>query len=131
MAALGDELITASLTIQTAPIGPSRRRFANAAAIISTRKNPDELIAHLKAIEVRFGRRRGRQWGPRVLDLDIILWSGGMWASQELTIPHPAFRSRAFVLGPLAAIAPQWRDPVSNLAVRQLKARLDRRRPQP
>jgi 2-amino-4-hydroxy-6-hydroxymethyldihydropteridine diphosphokinase len=59
-----------------------------------------------------------------VLDLDIVLWSGGAWASPGLTIPHPRFRTRQFVLGPAASIAPTWRDPLSGLTLRQLAYRL-------
>uniref|UniRef100_UPI0015771B8A 2-amino-4-hydroxy-6- hydroxymethyldihydropteridine diphosphokinase n=1 Tax=Sphingomonas bacterium TaxID=1895847 RepID=UPI0015771B8A len=78
-----------------------------------------------------FGRRRGRRWGARVLDLDIVLWSGGSWRSPGLTIPHPAFRDRRFVLDPMVALAPRWRDPVTGLTIRQLAAQLTRRRPLP
>jgi len=85
------------------------------------------MLARLKAIERAFGRRPGRRWGDRVLDLDIIGWSGGIWASRGLSIPHAAFRERGFVLGPLVEIAPTWRDPVTWLTVRQLLARLDRK----
>jgi 2-amino-4-hydroxy-6-hydroxymethyldihydropteridine diphosphokinase len=64
-----------------------------------------------------------------VLDLDIILWSGGVWAGGGLVIPHPSFRERRFVLDPLAEIAPDWRDPLSGASVRQLLARLARPSP--
>lgn len=109
--------------IATAPIGPSTRRFANAAALLESDLPPPALLKALKAIEARFGRRAGRRWGARVLDLDIILWSGGGWVSPGLVIPHPAWRGRGFVLGPLAMIAPDWRDPVSGARVRHLAAR--------
>lgn len=123
-------LLAQSVTIHSRPIGPSLRTFANAAAIVETRLNPLELLARLKRIEHKLGRRqRGRRWQARVIDLDIVLWSGGPWATPELTVPHTEFRKRAFVLGPLAAIAGDWRDPVTSLSVRQLKARLDRKRP--
>ncbi len=113
--------------IQSAPLGPSLRRYANGAALVETRLDPPELLALLKRIEREFGRRSGgRRWGSRVLDLDIVLWSGGRWSSPELTIPHREFRKRSFVLDPAAAIAPRWRDPVSGLSVRQLRARLTR-----
>lgn len=92
------------------------------AAIVETDEAPGALLARLKAIEAAFGRRRGQCWGARVIDLDIILWSGGAWASPGLTIPHPAFRGRDFVLRPLAQIAPGWRDPVSGRTIRQLVA---------
>lgn len=121
-----------SRTIHTAPIGPSRRRYANAAAILRTAMSPPELLDHLKALEAAFGRQTsGQRWGARVLDLDIILWSGGIWASSGLGIPHAAFRGRDFVLRPAAEIAGDWRDPVSGLTLRHLKARLDRKRPLP
>ena len=113
--------------VASAPLGPSLRRFANTVALIETDDDPPALLARLKAIERGFGRRRGRRWGPRVIDLDLLLWSGGCWASSGLTVPHPAFRTRGFVLAPLAAVAPGWRDPVSGLTVRQLLARLRRR----
>lgn len=116
----------------TPPLGPSRRRYANAAALVKTKLEPDTLLDHLKAIEPRFGRRRGGQrWGARVLDLDIVLWNAGAWSSRELTIPHTAFRQRAFVLHPTAAVAPTWRDPLTGLTLRQLRARLTQPRPLP
>ena len=111
----------------SAPIGPSRRRYANAAAIIRTRLDPPGLLAHLKAIERRFGRRPGGQrWRARVLDLDIILWSGGTFTARTLTVPHAAFRQRDFVLAPARAIAGTWRDPKTGLTIRHLAHRLRR-----
>jgi 2-amino-4-hydroxy-6-hydroxymethyldihydropteridine diphosphokinase len=64
-----------------------------------------------------------------VLDLDIVLWSGGSYAAPDLIVPHPLFRVRDFVLAPAAQIAASWRDPVTGLTVRQLHARLVRARP--
>ena len=121
-------VVTASRIILSRPIGPSRRSYANAVAHIESELNPPALLAWLKTIEFAFGRRRGQRWGARVLDLDIIFWSGGAWASKNLSIPHPRFDERGFVLGPLATITPQWRDPLTRLSVKQLKARLDRAR---
>lgn len=115
--------------VATAALGPAGRGFANAVAILEARLAPGEMLAALKAIERGFGRRRGRRWGPRVLDLDIILWSGGVWSEGALTVPHPAFRARRFVLDPLAAVAADWPDPITGLAVRQLRDRLARPRP--
>ena len=113
----------------TPALGPAGRGFANAVAIVESRLEPDELLAELKALERGFGRRPGLRWGPRVLDLDIILWSGGAWRGPGPTVPHPAFRERAFVLRPLAEIAPAWRDPRSGATMRQLLARLTAPRP--
>ena len=115
--------------LRTPALGPAGRAFANAAAIVTTELSPPELLAFLKTTERAFGRRRGRRWGPRVLDLDIILWSGGIWASGGLAIPHPEFRRRRFVLDPLATIAPGWCDPVTGLSVAQLRARAVDRTP--
>jgi len=66
-----------------------------------------------------------------VLDLDIVLWNGGAYAADDLVIPHPAFRIRAFVLVPAARIAGDWRDPLTGLTIRQLAARLTKPRPAP
>ncbi|PZQ59133.1 MAG: 2-amino-4-hydroxy-6-hydroxymethyldihydropteridine diphosphokinase [Sphingomonas taxi] len=122
---------TCSPIIASAPLGPSTRTFANAAVLLASDESPPALLARLKAIERAFGRRTGRRWGARVLDLDIVLWSGGRWRAPDLTVPHRDFRARAFVLAPLLAIAPGWRDPVGGLTVRQLHARLTRARPAP
>ena len=119
LAALGG-VVAASPMLHTAPLGPSKRRFANAVALIESDEAPPVLLARLKAIERGFGRRRGRSWGARVIDLDIILWSGGAWGEPALTVPHARFRERDFVLRPLLAVAPDWRDPVSGLSVRQI-----------
>lgn len=123
------KVVAASRVIETPPIGPSIRRFANAVVIIESEEGPVALLARLKAIERAFGRRRGERWGARVLDLDIILWSGGLWWSAGLTVPHTAFRARGFVLGPLAQIAPGWRDPLTHKTMRQLAFAATRRNP--
>jgi 2-amino-4-hydroxy-6-hydroxymethyldihydropteridine diphosphokinase len=123
------EVIARSRIMVSPPLGPSKRGYANAVAIIETELAPPALLACLKAIERAYGRRAGRRWGDRVLDLDIIGWSGGIWASNALSIPHPAFRTRRFVLTPLVEIAPGWRDPVTGLSARQLMFRNARRRP--
>lgn len=125
----GLHLSACSPILATPPIGPSRRTFANAAALIETGLTPPELLRRLKRIERDFGRRNGQRWGERTLDLDIILWSGGAWRGRHITVPHLAFRQRAFVLNPLASIAPHWRDPHSALTVRQLLARLKKPKP--
>ena len=129
--ALGElgEVEALSVVRATPALGPAGRGFANAAMILAADLAPDALLAELKRIERRFGRRGGRRWGPRVLDLDIILWSGGCWAEAGLVVPHPAFRTRGFVLDPLADVAPAWRDPVTGATVRQLRHRGRRRRP--
>ena len=130
--AIGDnlgEVSALSPAIRTSPVGPSQRRFANAALVVESDLVPPDMLEGLQVIETAMGRiRRGRRWQARTLDLDIVLWNGGIWASDDLAIPHPMFRRRSFVLGPAAAIAPSWRDPVTGLTLRQLDARLSRRR---
>lgn len=124
-----DTVVARSPTVASAPLGPSNRRYANAVALIETPEDPATLLVRLKRIERAFGRRPGRRWGSRVLDLDIILWSGGAWSSPGLTVPHAAFRERGFVLGPLATLAPHWRDPLTARTIRQLAHVVDRRHP--
>ncbi len=131
LSAVNLPLIAVSNTVQSRPIGPSSRTYANAVAVIETDLSPPALLDHLKSVERAFGRRSGQMWAARVIDLDIILWSDGVWASNKLCIPHAEFRKRAFVLGPLAKIAPDWRDPITALSIKQLKARLDRERALP
>ena len=126
--AIGGVVMTSKL-VTTAPLGPARRRFVNAAALIESDESPPELLARLKVIETAFGRRRGQRWTDRVIDLDIVLWSDGAWASDGLTVPHVDFRGRDFVLRPLAAIVPDWRDPLTGRTVRQLAAWRWRRLP--
>jgi 2-amino-4-hydroxy-6-hydroxymethyldihydropteridine diphosphokinase len=113
----------------TPALGPAGRGFANAVALVDSALDPPALLARLKQVERDFGRRPGRRWGPRVLDLDIILWSGGSWAGGGPVVPHPEFRRRRFVLEPLAELAPAWRDPITGATVRQLLHRLTRRHP--
>jgi 2-amino-4-hydroxy-6-hydroxymethyldihydropteridine diphosphokinase len=129
LAALG--ATTASAIRTTPALGPAGRSFANAVALVDSDLAPDALLAELKAIERAFGRRPGRRWGPRVLDLDIVLWSEGAWGGPGPILPHPEFRTRAFVLQPLAELAPGWRDPLTGATVRQLLARLTAPRPVP
>ena len=122
-------LFDASPIILNPAYGGAGRDFANTVALVESDLDPPEILKHLKAIERDFGRRRGRRWGPRVLDLDIVLWSGGRWKSRQLSIPHPLLARRSFVLAPLGAIAPNWRVR-GPLTVRHLAERLARRRSQ-
>jgi 2-amino-4-hydroxy-6-hydroxymethyldihydropteridine diphosphokinase len=108
--------------------GPAGRDFANAVALVESALPPPVMLDRLKRIERDFGRRRGKRWGPRVLDLDIAAWSGGVWNSRRLTVPHRHIARRAFVIHPLAAIAPRW-PLVGWLTARHLSARLARPRP--
>jgi len=121
-------LFDASPIVLNPALGRAGREFANAVALIESDLEPPAMLRQLKAIEREYGRRRGRRWGCRVLDLDVVAWSGGKWRSRRLTVPHPALETRSFVIGPLAALAPNW--PVRGaLAARHLAHRLARRAP--
>ena len=128
LAAEDVDIVALAPAIHTRPIGPSQRSYANSAALILTALAPDDLLALLKAVEARFGTRRGQRWSARTLDLDIIWWSGGTWRSHrpDLIVPHTAFRERRFVLHPAAMIAPHLRDPVTGRSIAQLLHRLTR-----
>ncbi|MGE4430457.1 MAG: 2-amino-4-hydroxy-6-hydroxymethyldihydropteridine diphosphokinase [Sphingobium sp.] len=118
-------LIARSPLWETPPVGPSLRRYANAALLVETAGHaPDAMLKRMKAMERVAGRRTRQRWGARPLDLDIILWNGGAWASPGLVIPHTAFRQRDFVLLPLNHIASNWRDPISGHSIAHLLARL-------
>ncbi len=124
-------LLLRSRTIASRPLGPSERTYANAAAVIESNMMPQAMLAVLQAIERDLGRvRSGQKWRARTMDLDIVLWSDGVWASPALTIPHREFRARHFVLDPLAEIVPNWRDPVTGQTVKHLRARHIKARPQ-
>ena len=86
------------------------------------------MLIALKRIERDLGRRPGRRWGSRVLDLDVVAWSGGRFESRRLSIPHPRMAERLFVLEPFAAVAPGWRVGI-GASVRHLLHRLGKRAP--
>ncbi|MCP5397496.1 MAG: 2-amino-4-hydroxy-6-hydroxymethyldihydropteridine diphosphokinase [Sphingomonadaceae bacterium] len=125
-------VLAQSPIITSAPIGPSQRRYANGAVVISTNREPEDLLESLQELEQVLGReRRGQRWRARTLDLDIVLWCGGILSQEHLQIPHPAFREREFVLGPAMAVAAGWRDPVTGLTIKQLHSRLTKPKPTP
>jgi 2-amino-4-hydroxy-6-hydroxymethyldihydropteridine diphosphokinase len=121
-------LFDASPIILNPAIGIGLRDFANAVAIVESAIEPPAMLRALKAVEQEFGRRPGKRWAPRVLDLDIAAWDGGSWRSRALTLPHVGLTQRPFVIGPLAAIAPLWQLEGHHNA-RHFAQRLARRRP--
>ena len=94
--------------------------YLNAAAVGFTTLSAPALLNRLMEIEREQGRERPFPMAARTLDLDLILYGGEVIDEPGLTVPHPRFRSRHFVLAPLAAIAPDMLDPVSGLTVREL-----------
>lgn len=110
--------------LQTAPLGPSKRRYANAALTARWPHGPQALLQLLKKVERDFGRRRGLRWGARVVDCDLLAFGTSRVRQKGLTVPHPRLHQRDFVLQPLEKIWPGWRHPVLHLSVRQMRARL-------
>ncbi|MEO6113526.1 MAG: 2-amino-4-hydroxy-6-hydroxymethyldihydropteridine diphosphokinase [Sphingomicrobium sp.] len=121
------ELFDASPIMLTRAVGGAGRDFANAVALVTSKLEPPRMLTALKRLEREFGRRPGRRWGERVLDLDIAAWSGGHLVSRRLTIPHAHLKGRDFVLVPLAMIAPGWRID-GAITARHLASRLGKRR---
>jgi 2-amino-4-hydroxy-6-hydroxymethyldihydropteridine diphosphokinase len=98
------ELLAVSDRYQTPPIGPSQPDYINAAARLQTSLSPESLLDRLQLIEQQQDRVRTVRWGPRTLDLDILLYDCIVQDTERLTIPHPRMAERAFVLLPLADI---------------------------
>jgi 2-amino-4-hydroxy-6-hydroxymethyldihydropteridine diphosphokinase len=122
--ALGEQLanLRVSALHDTEPVGVGPQpRFLNAAVTGETSLSARDLLDLLLAIERRFGRERPFPGAPRTLDLDLILYGDSVIDEPGLVVPHPRFRERAFVLGPLAEIAADWKDPVSGRTIEELR----------
>jgi 2-amino-4-hydroxy-6-hydroxymethyldihydropteridine diphosphokinase len=135
LAQAGLPVVARSTIRPTPPLGPRQRRFANAVVAVATHRPLPEILKLLQAIERDFGRRPGRRWGPRILDLDIVAAgaavtpaAGWRTAHRGLIVPHRGVASRRFVLDPLVELAGDWRHPVLHLTARQLRVRLRRPR---
>jgi len=99
--------VAASRLYASRPVGPADQPdYVNAVAHLVTRLSPLALLDQLQALEQRHGRVRGRRWGPRTLDLDLLLYDDRRLTLPRLTLPHPEMARRAFVLVPLAELAP-------------------------
>ncbi len=118
--------VTVSSRYDTAPVGVlgDQPTYLNAVLVGRTTLDAHALLRELQAIELADGRERPYANAPRTLDVDLILYGDLIVADDELVVPHARFRERAFVLEPLAEIAPDLMDPVAGLTVRELLARL-------
>lgn len=117
---------------RTAPVGPPQPDYINGCAILTVEKTQatltqtaETLMQTLLNVEAQFGRVRRERWGPRTLDLDLLLFEDLILKTPTLEIPHPRMRERAFVLVPLAEIVPHWIDPVTGKDITQLIESVD------
>ncbi len=118
-------IISVSPLYETAPWGvPGQRPFVNVVMEIRSAIGPMALLGLLKSLEYALGRRRGPRWGPRVIDLDLLFFGRCVMDTPALTIPHPRLQKRAFVLLPMAGIAPDFIHPVLGVSMRALLSRL-------
>ncbi|MGQ0679615.1 MAG: 2-amino-4-hydroxy-6-hydroxymethyldihydropteridine diphosphokinase [Actinomycetota bacterium] len=102
----GVEVTILSSVYETVPVGPPQAGFLNAAAEVRTDLSPQELVKVLKQIEEELGREAGERWGPRVIDLDLLLYGERTVDEPELKVPHAEFTNRAFALVPVLEIDP-------------------------
>lgn len=118
-------LLRVSSLYESAPVGPPQPRYLNAVAEVACDLPPQRLLAILQQIEREQGRERAERWGPRTLDLDLLLWEGRIVADPMLQIPHLGLHRRRFVLEPLAELCPQSVHPILGKTVRELLAGLE------
>lgn len=121
------QLVAASSMYRSAPLDAEGPDYVNAVAELRTELEPEPLLAQLQALEQRFGRQRAQRNAPRTLDLDLLLFGDRRIALPTLSLPHPRMYQRAFVLAPLAEIAPGLTCP-GGLDVAQTLARIEAQR---
>ena len=114
-----------SSIIKTNPIGwTDQPQFLNGVVKIETALSPFELLQTIKRIEIQIGRKKRRRWGPREIDLDILIYGDLVLGHPQLTIPHPEMIHRRFVLEPFSEIQPDFVHPTQNRTIRQLLLQL-------
>jgi 2-amino-4-hydroxy-6-hydroxymethyldihydropteridine diphosphokinase len=118
-------LVAQSQWYKTIAVGPAQPDYVNGCVVVQTRRSPPDLLHLLMEIEQQFGRQRTEPWGPRTLDLDLLLYNSVVLETPTLSLPHPHMTERAFVLVPLAELLPDWVHPVSGLTIQQHRDQVD------
>ncbi len=119
-------VLRCSSLFESAPVGPPQPHYLNAVVALECALPPQRLLCILKQIERDLGRQpAGPRWGPRPIDLDILLWEGEVVADANLQVPHLELHKRRFALEPLVELAPDVKHPVLGVPVKELLARLD------
>lgn len=116
----GVELEACSALLTTEPLGPPQPRYVNAVCRVRTTMSPRELLAVLVELESAGGRVRGERWGPRTLDLDLLMVEDVVMDDPTLTLPHAELARRRFVLEPLVQLDPELRHPVLDQSMSEL-----------
>ncbi|MBI2299092.1 MAG: 2-amino-4-hydroxy-6-hydroxymethyldihydropteridine diphosphokinase [Armatimonadetes bacterium] len=122
----GVDVTGCSSVYASPPMGPvAQGEFLNAAVAVETELAPRELLSACLAVEAAHGRERRERWGPRTLDIDVLWMEGVRLAEAGLSIPHPGLAERAFVLRPLAELAPELRLPDGRTAAAAVEELVD------
>ena len=120
----GTRIVKQSSLYESEPLGDAKTWFVNAVVELETECSADELLKRLKQIETAMGRKRvrGKRWGSRIIDLDVLFFDNEIINKRTLKVPHPELHNRRFVLAPLSELAPQLIHPKLSVSVSELLA---------
>jgi len=129
--AIEGRVLAVSRLWRTRPVGPSQPEYLNAAALIDWAAGPRSLLDRCRELEAATGRDRAQEerWGPRTLDLDLLIVASMVCRGPDLEIPHPRLHERRFALEPAAELAPDWIHPLIGLTIEELAERERQREP--